>query len=69
MRKDDQGIIVAIEYLEKLGEYVFATGGLNAVNKLNETITNLRKSLNNVQPCACDRPQICDFNDRCCKNG
>lgn len=69
MRADDQGIKNAIEYLDRLGEHVFVTGGMPAVYKLNETIANLRKSLNNIQPCACDRPHICDFNDRCCKNG
>ena len=69
MRVDDKGIKDAIEYLDRLGEIVYASGGMPAVAKLNETITNLRKSIKDIQPCACDRPHICEFNDRCCKNG
>jgi hypothetical protein len=69
MRKDDKGIRDAIEYLDRLGEATFASGGMPAIKKLNETIENLRRSLTDVQPCVCDRPHICDFNDRCCKNG
>jgi hypothetical protein len=69
MRVDDKGIKDAIEYLNRLGEIVYANGGMPAVAKLNETIASLQKSVNNIQPCVCDRPHICDFNDRCCKNG
>jgi len=67
MRSNNKAILNAIEYLDGLGERTYFYGGMDAVNKLNNIMAGLRESLSDVKPCVCDRPHICDFNDRCCK--
>ena len=69
MRSNDKAILNAIEYLDGLGERTYFYGGMDAVNKLNNIMAGLRESLKDVAPCKCIHPHICDFNDRCCKNG
>lgn len=69
MTKDKQIIKDAIAYLDRQGERTFFEGGMPAVNELNSVIRGLRTLLGEEKPCVCIHPHICDFNDRCCKNG
>lgn len=69
MKSNDKAIRDAIEYLDGLGERTYFYGGMDAVNRLNNIVAGLRESLPDVVPCKCIHPEICDFNDRCCKKG
>jgi hypothetical protein len=55
-------------YLDGIGEQTFYIGGMDAVNRLNTVMRDLRESLTAPKPCQCQTPERCNLYDRCCKN-